>query len=192
MASASSFCCPNPNLISPENDVVSYSKRLFSSSRSLFLGSKLVSTKTIRFRNRIESVSLSGWHPISASCCESFDVVIIGAGIIRLTIARQLLIESKLSVAVVEKAIPCSDATGAGKVVSEEIFHLPKTRTLFLCKMQIISFMVNNFFVCSCLDFCFSLSSSLSIARLFLSQSHLVLFFFSLSHSRTCGLDQNF
>jgi hypothetical protein len=33
---------------------------------------------------------------------------------------------------------------------------------------------------------------SLSIARLFLSQSHIVLFFFSLSHSRTCGLDQDF
>ncbi|GMY14409.1 D-amino acid dehydrogenase-like [Fagus crenata] len=101
MASTSSFCCPNPNLISPENDVVSYSKRLFSSSRSLFLGSKLVSTKTTRLRNRPESVSLSRWHPISASCCESFDVTIIGAGIIGLTIARQLLIWSELSVAVV-------------------------------------------------------------------------------------------
>ena len=33
---------------------------------------------------------------------------------------------------------------------------------------------------------------SLSIARLFLSQSHLVLFFFSLSHNRTCGFDQDF
>ena len=123
MASVSLFYCPNPNPISPENGVVSYSKRLFSSSRSLFLGSKLVSTKTIRFRNRIESVSLSGWHPISASCCESFDVVIIRARILGLTIARQLLIRSKLFVAVVEKAILCSGAAGAGKVVSEEIFH---------------------------------------------------------------------
>uniref|UniRef100_A0A2N9HYB3 FAD dependent oxidoreductase domain-containing protein n=1 Tax=Fagus sylvatica TaxID=28930 RepID=A0A2N9HYB3_FAGSY len=42
-----------------------------------------------------------------------FDVVIIGAGIIGLTIARQLLIGSELSVAVVEKAVPCSGATGA-------------------------------------------------------------------------------
>ena len=65
---------------------------------------------------------MSGSHPISASYCESFDVVIIGAGIIGLTIARQLLIGSELSVAVVEKAVPCSGATGAGKVVSEEIF----------------------------------------------------------------------
>uniref|UniRef100_A0A2N9I074 FAD-dependent oxidoreductase domain-containing protein 1 n=1 Tax=Fagus sylvatica TaxID=28930 RepID=A0A2N9I074_FAGSY len=124
MASASSFCCPNPNPISRENGVVSYSKRLFSSSRSLFLGSKLVSTKTTRLRNRPESVSLSGWHPISASCCESFDVVIIGAGIIGLTIARQLLIGSELSVAVVEKAVPCSGATGAGQGY---IWMVPKT-----------------------------------------------------------------
>uniref|UniRef100_A0A2N9GHQ9 FAD dependent oxidoreductase domain-containing protein n=1 Tax=Fagus sylvatica TaxID=28930 RepID=A0A2N9GHQ9_FAGSY len=121
MALVSSFCCPNPNPISPENGVVSYSKRLFSSSRSLFLGSKLVSTKTTRLRNRPESVSLSGWHPISASCCESFDVVIIGAGIIGLTIARQLLIGSELSVAVVEKAVPCSGATGAGMERSYQV-----------------------------------------------------------------------
>lgn len=44
-----------------------------------------------------------------------FDVVIIGAGIIGLTIARQFLIGSDLSVAVVDKAVPCSGATGAGQ-----------------------------------------------------------------------------
>ncbi|GKV35930.1 hypothetical protein SLEP1_g44129 [Rubroshorea leprosula] len=44
-----------------------------------------------------------------------FDVVIVGAGIIGLTIARQFLIGSDLSVAVVDKAVPCSGATGAGK-----------------------------------------------------------------------------
>lgn len=44
-----------------------------------------------------------------------FDIVIIGAGIIGLTIARQFLMESDMSVAVVDKAVPCSGATGAGQ-----------------------------------------------------------------------------
>lgn len=45
----------------------------------------------------------------------SFDIVIVGAGIIGLTIARQFLMKSDLSVAVVDKAVPCSGATGAGQ-----------------------------------------------------------------------------
>ncbi|ESQ32469.1 hypothetical protein EUTSA_v10004189mg [Eutrema salsugineum] len=45
----------------------------------------------------------------------SFDVVVVGGGIIGLTIARQLLNGSDLSVAVVDKAVPCSGATGAGQ-----------------------------------------------------------------------------
>ncbi|KFK31319.1 hypothetical protein AALP_AA6G097200 [Arabis alpina] len=45
----------------------------------------------------------------------SFDVVVVGGGIIGLTIARQFLTGSDLSVAVVDKAIPCSGATGAGQ-----------------------------------------------------------------------------
>ncbi|KAF8014710.1 hypothetical protein BT93_H0500 [Corymbia citriodora subsp. variegata] len=55
-----------------------------------------------------------GSRPVVASQ-HSFDVVIVGAGIIGLTIARQLLLESDLSVAVVDKAVPCSGATGAGQ-----------------------------------------------------------------------------
>ncbi|XP_039120495.1 hydrogen cyanide synthase subunit HcnC [Dioscorea cayenensis subsp. rotundata] len=43
------------------------------------------------------------------------DVVVVGAGIIGLTIARQLLLSSDLSVAVVDAAVPCSGATGAGQ-----------------------------------------------------------------------------
>ncbi|VVB15419.1 unnamed protein product [Arabis nemorensis] len=45
----------------------------------------------------------------------SFDVLVVGGGIIGLTIARQLLIASDLSVAVLDKAVPCSGATGAGQ-----------------------------------------------------------------------------
>ncbi|KAF6162275.1 hypothetical protein GIB67_008404 [Kingdonia uniflora] len=44
-----------------------------------------------------------------------FDVVVVGAGIIGLSIAKQLLTESDLSVAVVDAAVPCSGATGAGQ-----------------------------------------------------------------------------
>ena len=40
--------------------------------------------------------------------------MIIGAGIIGLAVARQFLTGSDLSVAVVDKAVPCSGATGAG------------------------------------------------------------------------------
>ncbi|KAJ4969567.1 hypothetical protein NE237_016268 [Protea cynaroides] len=53
--------------------------------------------------------------PVNASSSFEFDVVIIGAGIIGLTLARQFLLESDLSVAVVDAAVPCSGATGAGQ-----------------------------------------------------------------------------
>ncbi|KAK7256199.1 hypothetical protein RIF29_29637 [Crotalaria pallida] len=51
----------------------------------------------------------------SASHSQTFDVVIVGAGIIGLTIARQFLIGSDLSVAIIDKSVPCSGATGAGQ-----------------------------------------------------------------------------
>ncbi|KAK9993060.1 hypothetical protein SO802_022763 [Lithocarpus litseifolius] len=111
--SASSIYCPNPNTISLSNGVVSDSNRLFGTKNSFFLGSKLVS-KATRITARPEPVTLSGSYPISAES-RSFDVVIIGAGIIGLTIARHFLIGSDLSVAVVDKAVPCSGATGAGQ-----------------------------------------------------------------------------
>ncbi|KAK4268159.1 hypothetical protein QN277_024848 [Acacia crassicarpa] len=76
----------------------------FASNSSL-IGSKLL-PRSSAVKSRI--------RPISASH-EAFDVVVIGAGIIGLSIARQLLIESDLSVAVVDKAVPCSGATGAGQ-----------------------------------------------------------------------------
>jgi len=55
--------------------------------------------------------------PFSVSCSSSshaYDVVIVGAGVIGLTIARHFLLSSDLSVAIVDKALPCSGATGAG------------------------------------------------------------------------------
>ncbi|KAM4070357.1 hypothetical protein ACB094_12G159800 [Castanea mollissima] len=112
-SASSIFCCPNLNPISLSNGVVSYSNRLFGTKYGFFLGSKLVS-KATRITTRPEPVSFSVSYPISAES-RSFDVVIIGAGIIGLTIARQFLIGSDLSVAVVDKAVPCSGATGAGQ-----------------------------------------------------------------------------
>lgn len=45
-------------------------------------------------------------------------MVVVGAGIIGLTIARQLLLNSDLSVAVTDARVPCSGATGAGLSLS--------------------------------------------------------------------------
>lgn len=44
-----------------------------------------------------------------------FDIVIVGAGIIGLAIARQLLLHTDLSVAIVDAKGPCAGATGAGQ-----------------------------------------------------------------------------
>lgn len=44
-----------------------------------------------------------------------FDIVIVGAGVIGLTIARQLLLNTDLSVAIVDAKGPCAGATGAGQ-----------------------------------------------------------------------------
>ncbi|KAK3031860.1 hypothetical protein RJ639_035997 [Escallonia herrerae] len=64
-------------------------------------------------RNRFDSIRASGLNTSASTA--SFDVVVVGAGIIGLTIARQFLQESDLSVAVVDAAVPCSGATGAGQ-----------------------------------------------------------------------------
>ncbi|XP_055812901.1 uncharacterized protein LOC129882561 isoform X2 [Solanum dulcamara] len=50
-----------------------------------------------------------------SSASNSYDVVIVGAGIIGLTIARHFLLASDLSVALVDAALPCFGATGAGQ-----------------------------------------------------------------------------
>lgn len=43
-----------------------------------------------------------------------FDVIIIGAGVIGLTVANQILTHTTFSVAVVDAKQPCAGATGAG------------------------------------------------------------------------------
>ncbi|KAM5562921.1 hypothetical protein ABKV19_017884 [Rosa sericea] len=117
MASASTFLShPNPY----SNDAVLSSRSRLQSfscfaSRSNFYGSK--------FTSKPISLSTFGTRPVRPEPARSsasephqtFDVLIIGAGIIGLTIARQFLIGSDLSVAVIDKAVPCSGATGAGQ-----------------------------------------------------------------------------
>jgi hypothetical protein len=99
------------------NDVVSLPRNHFPivTFKTTFFGSSLTANgkplslpKTFRTQPVITSSSSS------SSSTHTFDVVIIGAGIIGLTIARQFLIGSDLSVAVVDKDVPCSGATGAG------------------------------------------------------------------------------
>lgn len=67
-----------------------------------------------------------------------------------MTIARQFLTGSDLSVAVVDKAVPCSGATGAGKKVSLFFFYLfsakfevkkKKKELTFFFNMKVVVFM---------------------------------------------------
>ncbi|GAA0141491.1 dehydrogenase [Lithospermum erythrorhizon] len=49
------------------------------------------------------------------STSKTFDVVIVGAGIIGLSVARQFLLGSNVSIAIIDSAEPCAGATGAGQ-----------------------------------------------------------------------------
>ncbi|CAN6218343.1 unnamed protein product [Urochloa humidicola] len=51
----------------------------------------------------------------TAADASHHDVVVVGAGIVGLAIARHLLLHTPLSVAVADAAVPCSGATGAGQ-----------------------------------------------------------------------------
>ncbi|XP_057964769.1 uncharacterized protein LOC131155565 isoform X2 [Malania oleifera] len=114
---------PNPNLtrftsspgFRPQLPYMLHFKSTLFRSR---FSEKLSSFSSWKWRtSRQEPVFLSNSSRIPAS--HSFDVVVIGAGIIGLTIARQLLMGSDLSVAVVDAAVPCSGggATGAGSML---------------------------------------------------------------------------
>lgn len=111
MASASTF---HPDFNPCTIGIVSLPRRRFGAlafeSRTSFFGSRLLGRKSLSLSNRINRA-----EPVISASSQTFDVVIIGAGIIGLTIARQFLIGSDLSVAVVDKAVPCSGATGAGQ-----------------------------------------------------------------------------
>ncbi|KAI9382796.1 hypothetical protein POPTR_014G177300v4 [Populus trichocarpa] len=116
------------------NDVVSLPRNHFPivTFKTTFFGSSLTANgkplslpKTFRTQPVITSSSSSS----SSSSTHTFDVVIIGAGIIWLTIARQFLIGSDLSVAVVDKDVPCSGATGAGQGYLWMVHQEPESDT---------------------------------------------------------------
>ncbi|KAH9615715.1 hypothetical protein KSS87_009100, partial [Heliosperma pusillum] len=65
-------------------------------------------------KNKSRKISKLNWK-VCASATHRFDVVVVGAGIIGLSIARELLQRTNLSVAVVDAKVPCSGATGAGQ-----------------------------------------------------------------------------
>lgn len=74
------------------------------------------------FKNRISGARpskslVSSEYNYSPGALEKldFDIVIIGAGIIGLTISRQVLLNTDLSVAIVDAKGPCAGATGAGQ-----------------------------------------------------------------------------
>lgn len=93
---------PNPSL-----NFKQHLRSSFNQKNQLL--AKSPTTRSIRGRK-------GGSLAVGAVCAtHSFDVVVVGAGIIGLTIARDLLLRSNLSVAVVDAAVPCSGATGAGQ-----------------------------------------------------------------------------
>lgn len=73
--------------------------------------------RTRRFLSQVplHATTAPSRETVKSQSSLSFDVVIIGAGIIGLTIARQFLLFSDLSVAILDAAVPCAGATGAGQ-----------------------------------------------------------------------------
>ncbi|KAM1044230.1 hypothetical protein ACFX13_036124 [Malus domestica] len=119
MAAASTFLShPKPHTNDAVSSLRSHFKPSSFASQSTSFGSSKFASKSLSLRTaatrsgRPEPATLS--HSESRSD-QTFDVLVIGAGIIGLTIARQFLIGSDLSVAVIDKSVPCSGATGAGQ-----------------------------------------------------------------------------
>lgn len=103
---SASLLNPNSNLSFKHYD---------NSTTSNFLQNQLCSNvqSTIKFRSGNGRRLVMEMNPVGAT--HSCDVVVVGAGIIGLSIARQFLLHSPLSVAVVDAAFPCAGATGAGQ-----------------------------------------------------------------------------
>ncbi|CAN1812094.1 Glycine oxidase [Linum perenne] len=132
---ASSLSLLSSTASSPYNrDLVSlqlsFPTLLTGCTESPFFGSKLpakpLSCSSTPHRLRCPVLHAG---PAASASSQPFDVVVIGAGIIGLTIARQLLISSDLSVAIVDKAVPCSGATGAGQGYLWKVHLTPEDET---------------------------------------------------------------
>lgn len=120
MAAISLTLAANPNRIN-NSMILSYRTNPFCSSSSsfapcrTFLENSSFSISPNKARvNRPVAARISNFNRTSSSSSYTYDVVVVGAGIIGLSIANKFLLETDLSVAVVDAAIPCSGATGAG------------------------------------------------------------------------------
>ncbi|KAL7113672.1 hypothetical protein ACP275_04G075000 [Erythranthe tilingii] len=117
------------SLIPNPNDAYSYNTRkiaAFSNSRNC--NPSFSCPPSIRTQpNTFRPVRASASGRVSGSTPLTFDVVVVGAGVIGLTIARQLLLGSNLSVAVVDAAVPCAGATGAGQGYIWRVHKTPGT-----------------------------------------------------------------
>ncbi|KAL8531112.1 hypothetical protein ACS0TY_007939 [Phlomoides rotata] len=116
-------------LINPNSNDIASPRRCARSSSTITIPTFSNSSRSINpplscptpthsegtYARRFKPIQISGSNRVSGSGTRSFDVVIVGAGVIGLTIARQFLLRSNLSVAVVDAAVPCAGATGAGQ-----------------------------------------------------------------------------
>ncbi|MFS7944966.1 putative FAD dependent oxidoreductase, FAD/NAD(P)-binding domain superfamily [Helianthus anomalus] len=117
MASISLSLSPNPNhlyndtVFSPQSHFLRRVATVSTLSGRHLNNKTSLSTSPEKYRReKLAAVRMSS----TVSDSHSYDVVVVGAGIIGLSIARQLLNGSDLSVTVVDAAVPCSGATGAG------------------------------------------------------------------------------
>ncbi|WOK96479.1 hypothetical protein Cni_G05186 [Canna indica] len=107
----------------------SFSVRILSSSSFSFRQRFAVSSSPFnpwRSRPRLRARPARSAVAVQKS---EHDVVVVGAGIVGLAVARQLLLSSDLSVAVVDAAVPCSGATGAGQGYIWTVHKTPGSET---------------------------------------------------------------
>lgn len=143
MAAISLTLAANPNRIN-NSTILSYRTNPFCSSSSSFApGRTFLENSSFSISpnkagvNRPVAARVSSFSRTSSSSSSShtYDVVVVGAGIIGLSIANKFLLETDLSVAVVDAAVPCSGATGAGTTSTSfwlYQFHVEKLISLLL------------------------------------------------------------
>lgn len=103
-----SLAIPNFRLVSDQGNALDH-RFLFKGKRNSF---KRPFTRTLRNGRVIGSLKNEPKRPSM-----EVDVIVVGAGIIGLSICHEILSQTDLSVAVIDKAKPCAGATGAGQLI---------------------------------------------------------------------------